>query len=239
LSLQPSSLLRNAHFVPLIVLLLLTVPGCSRPPAGGALLTELTGTQADFGIAASAGAELSALKTRADAAGVNFVFMASEPDGLSELLGAIREAMPTLPIIGGDGLDCGAVATSGRAPSDRVYYATHGWFGKGANADAEAFAKAYAAVNGTPPPNAFTALGHDAVMLVQLAARRAGGVENPNPGALLKAISEIRNDRGATGEISFGNGPVPRKDVWIVAVMKGERELAKRMPPGPVAPPKN
>ena len=183
-------------------------------------------------------AELAALKARATEAGVNFVFVASEPDGLSELLGAIREAMPVLPIIGGDGLDCAAVSTSGSAPSDRVYFATHGWFGKGASADAEAFAKAYAAANGTPPPNAFAALGYDAVMLVQLAARRAGGVENPNSGALIKAIGEIRNYHGATGEISYGNGPVPRKDVWIVAVMKGERELAKRMPPGAVAPPK-
>jgi len=75
-------------------------------------------------------------------------------------------------------------------------------------------------------------------MLVQLASRRAGGVENPNSGALIKAIGEIRNYHGATGEISFGNGPIPRKDVWIVAVMKGERELAARMPPGAVTPPK-
>lgn len=183
-------------------------------------------------------AELAALRARAEAAGVAFVFVASEPDGLSEMLGAIREAMPKLPIIGGDGLDCAGVAMSGAAPSDGVYFATHGWFGKGASADAQAFARAYAAAHGTPPPNAFAALGYDAVMLVQHATRKAGGAENPNPGALAKAIGEIRDYQGATGVISYAGGPVPRKDVWIVAVMKGERELARRMPAAPAAAPK-
>lgn len=183
-------------------------------------------------------AELAALKARAETAGVNFVFVASEPDGLSDLLGAIREAMPKLPIIGGDGLDCAAVTMSGGVPSDAVYFATHGWFGAGASADAQAFARAYAATHGSPPPNAFAALGYDAVMLVQHAARRAGGGQNPNPAALIKAIGEIRDYQGATGAISYAGGPVPRKDVWIVAVMKGQRELARRMPAAPAAGPK-
>lgn len=180
--------------------------------------------------------DMAALGQRAQAAGVDFVFVAAEPDGLSELLGVIRDAMPDRPIIGGDGLDCAAVSTSGARPSDRVFFATHGWFGKGASADAEAFAKAYAVANGAPPPNAFAALGYDAVMLVQLAAQRAGGVEHPDPRALAKAIAGIRDYQGATGTISYANGPVPLKDVWIVAVMRGERELARRVPAVPPPP---
>jgi branched-chain amino acid transport system substrate-binding protein len=199
---------------------------------GGSVIAQLDRRGVSFQ------AELAALKSRAATAGIDFVFVAGLPDGLSDLLGAIRAALPTQPIIGGDGLDCAAVTTSGAAPSDQVYFATHGWFGKGASADAEAFARAYAAAHGAPPPNAFAALGYDAVMIVQLAARRAGGVANPNPAALTKAIGEIRNYHGATGVISFGNGPVPRKDVWIVAVSKGERQLARRMPPGAAMPAK-
>lgn len=178
--------------------------------------------------------EIAALKARADA--FDFVYLASEPDGLSELLGLLRQALPGKPIIGGDGLDCDAVATSGTTPSDRVFFTTHAWFGEGTTPEAKAFADAYTQAYGTPPPNAFAALGYDAVMLVQVAARRAGGAQNPDPARLSKAIGEIRNWRGVTGEFNFTDGPVPRKSVWILEVSKGQRRLASRMPSPPPMP---
>ncbi len=178
--------------------------------------------------------EIAALKARADA--FDFVYLASEPDDLSALLGLLREALPGKPIIGGDGLDCAAVATSGTAPSDRVFFTTHAWFGEGASPEAKAFAEAYTLAYGTPPGNAFAALGYDAAMLVQVAAKRAGGVQNPDPARLSKAIGEIRNWRGVTGEFNFTDGPVPRKSVWILEVSKGQRRLASRMPAPPPMP---
>jgi branched-chain amino acid transport system substrate-binding protein len=172
--------------------------------------------------------EIAAMKARGDA--FDFVFLAGEPDELSALLGLLRDALPGKPILGGDGLDCSAVATSGTAPSDGVFFTTHAWFGEGASPEAKAFADAYTQAYGTPPSNAFAALGYDAVMLVQVAARRAGGTTSPDPKALSKAIGEIRNWQGVTGEFNFSNGPVPRKDVWIVEVRNGQRRLAQRMP---------
>jgi branched-chain amino acid transport system substrate-binding protein len=172
--------------------------------------------------------EIAAMKARGDA--FDFVFLASEPDDLSALLGLLRDALPGKPILGGDGLDCSAVTTSGSAPSDGVFFTTHAWFGEGASPEAKAFADAFTQAYGTPPGNAFAALGYDAVMLVQLAARRAGGAQNPDPVRLAKAIGEIRNYRGVTGDFNFTDGPVPRKSVWIVEVSKGQKRLAMRMP---------
>jgi hypothetical protein len=36
--------------------------------------------------------------------------------------------------------------------------------------------------------------------------------------------------RGVSGRMSFAAGPVPRKDVWVVAIAAGTRALAERRP---------
>ena len=55
---------------------------------------------------------------------------------------------------------------------------------------------------------------------------------NTPPAAVAKAIGKIQNHRGASGVISYANGPVPQKDVWIVRMAKGQRALATRIPAG-------
>jgi len=163
----------------------------------------------------------------------DFVFLSAEPDGLRMMLGPIRDALPFAPIMGGDGLDCSVFDQVPHLQSEAVFFTTHAWFGKGATPEAAAFARAYLEAWGTPPPNGFAALGYDAMSMVNTAVNKASVLGPPSPKDIAKAIGEIRNYRGASGVISYGDGPVPRKDVWIVGIRRGERFLAHRVAPSP------
>ena len=161
----------------------------------------------------------------------DFVFLSAEPDGLRMMLGPIREALPVTPIVGGDGLDCSLYQEVSQLQSEAIFFTTHAWFGKGATPEAAAFAAAYLNTFGTPPPNGFAALGYDAMSLVNTAVNKASVLGPPSPADIAKAIGEIRNYRGASGVISYADGPVPRKDVWVVGIRRGERFLAERVSP--------
>lgn len=164
--------------------------------------------------------------------GVDFVYLALEPDALGDWLPRVRAALPGKPVIGGDALDCSFMDAAPFELTERVYFTTHAWFGNGATPEARAFAEAYTRAYGKPPGNGFAALGYDATMLMQLAVNRSGGPLTTTPAAVAKALGKIQNFRGASGVISYANGPVPQKDVWIVRMAKGQRALATRIPAG-------
>jgi branched-chain amino acid transport system substrate-binding protein len=153
----------------------------------------------------------------------DFVFVACEPQDVGGVVAGVREADAQLPIIGGDAFDCDAVLRTVVKPTERVWFTTHAWLGAGASAEAQEFSARYKKAYGALPPNAFAALGYDAARLALDARRRAG---SDDPKAITAALAATRDFRGVTGTISYANGPVPTKDVWMVAVVKGERTLA-------------
>ncbi|MGA1266188.1 MAG: ABC transporter substrate-binding protein [Phycisphaerales bacterium] len=161
----------------------------------------------------------------------DFIFLSAEPDGLRDMLQPIRATFPVTPIMGGDGLDCSLYENVPQLQSEAVFFTTHAWFGKGATPEAAAFAAAYLDAWGTPPPNGFAALGYDAMSMVNTAVNKASVLGPPSPADIARAIGEIRNYRGASGVISYADGPVPRKDVWVVGIRRGERFLADRVSP--------
>lgn len=165
----------------------------------------------------------------------DFIFLSAEPDGLRDMLQPIRAAFPVTPVLGGDGLDCSVLDEAPAHLSESVHFTTHAWFGKGATPEAATFARAYEEAYGTPPPNGFAALGHDATVMVLQAVRKAGALGPVQPVDIAREIGRIRNHRGASGTISYADGPVPAKDVWIVAFRGGRRTLAARMPPTPTS----
>ena len=159
------------------------------------------------------------------AAEADFVFVACEPEDIAGILGAVRGALPAMPVIGGDSFDCDAALRVGGAPLDRVWFTAHAWLGEGCTPASAAFVDAYRKAYGAPPPNGFAALGYDAAQLALDARRRAG---NDDPKALAAALAATRGFEGVTGTIGYDRGPVPRKDVWIVEVAAGQRRLAER-----------
>ena len=153
----------------------------------------------------------------------DFVFVACEPQDVGGVIAGVREADAQLPIIGGDAFDCDAVLRTVVKPTERVWFTTHAWLGAGASAEAVEFSTRYKQAYGVLPPNAFAALGYDAARLALDARRRAG---SDDPKAITAALAATRDFHGVTGTISYADGPVPTKDVWMVEVVTGERTLA-------------
>ena len=89
---------------------------------------------------------------------------------------------------------------------------------------AQAFVAAYSTAYGTPPVNAFAALGYDAARLAIDARTRAG---SDDPKAIAAALAATTDFHGVTGTINYANGPVPKKDVWMVSVTNGTLQLAR------------
>jgi branched-chain amino acid transport system substrate-binding protein len=187
--------------------------------AGGTVVIECDLAKADR---ATIGAMLSGKQ-----GGLDFVYLAAEPDGLSETIAAIRGALPGVAIVGGDGLDCAAVRTAGGRQTDRIFFTTHAWFGEGATPQAQAFARAYEKQFGAPPPNGFAALGFDAANLAYDAAARSGAPGDPV--RLRQAIAATRGFVGASGTIDYSRGPVPAKDIWMIEVAPSGLRLAERI----------
>jgi branched-chain amino acid transport system substrate-binding protein len=155
----------------------------------------------------------------------DFVFLASLPEGAGELIGALRTAGVAVPVIGGDGLDAVETRTAGGVPNEQVIYTTHVFFGgQEGTAETSRFLDEYRAEYGAEPESAFAALGYDAVNLAIDAARRAGSVDR---GAIAESIAATRDFAGITGTISYPDGGVPQKTVWIVSIQKGKPRMAE------------
>lgn len=140
----------------------------------------------------------------------------------------IRATHPTTPIIGGDGFDAEGVWETHPEISN-VLFTTHAYLGAD-NRDPRVvdFREAYRQTYGTEP-NAFAALGYDAVQLVALAIRRAG---TDDPDSVRSALLRIERCEGITGTISYRDGSaIPSKTVSIIAVDAGKRSLKATVTP--------
>ncbi len=158
-----------------------------------------------------------------NATNADFILLAALPDRAGWRVRALREAGVSLPILGGDSFDTPEIL-SADAPISGVYYAAHAWFGRGCTPRAQAFANAYQNAYGTAPTG-FAGLGYDAVALLVDAVARANGK------SLTRALAETTHFEGVTGTISFANGPLPLKEVWIVQVHDGHTSLIDSFTP--------
>ena len=191
----------------------------------------------------SVSARSTQLKQQLEAAaskGVDAVFLALEPDLVPTVLPAVRAALPGVRCMGGDGLDFTGLDTLLDGATDGVAFCAHAWFGEGASEAAHRFAQDYTAAFGEAPTG-FSALGYDAAMLVKFAHARApkaysgGTTSGPRPpgcaATMTAELASIRGYPGVSGTISFADGPIPEKDVWIVELKKGQRTLGAAIRP--------
>jgi len=144
------------------------------------------------------------------------------------LIGALRAKHPGTPIIGGDGYDAEGIWEDHPEISN-VFYTTHAYLGAdNDDPDIIAFREEYQKAYGTEP-NAFAALGYDAVRLVIAAIDRAGSTQ---PDSVRAALMRIEQFDGLTGTISYRNeSPIPAKSVTIIEVTNGKRSLKATVTP--------
>jgi branched-chain amino acid transport system substrate-binding protein len=165
----------------------------------------------------------------------DMIYLAAYPDEVATVLPMLRKAGVTAPILGGDGLDVGAVWKT--IPAIRnVYFTTHAYLGAD-NPDpaVQRFRKLYAAAHPNKEPDAFTALGYDAARLLLAAIETAGSTE---PRAVRTALAATTGFDGVTGKISFlGGSRIPSKSVTVMRVDGGRQKYVGSILPDKIPAP--
>ncbi|MBX3050307.1 MAG: acetolactate decarboxylase [Caldilineaceae bacterium] len=163
------------------------------------------------------------------------IFVAAGPQDAPEAARLLRAGGFTAPILGGDGFDSGALWQQYSDIED-VYFTTHAYLGAdNLNPTVQAFRERYLAAYPDAQPDAFSALGYDAVNLVIAALAQAGSAD---PEAVRDALAALEAFEGVTGRISFAPGsPIPTKSVTILAVEAGEYRYVTELTPVSVPAP--
>jgi branched-chain amino acid transport system substrate-binding protein len=84
------------------------------------------------------------------------------------------------------------------------------------------FVKAYTEEYGTPPENAFAALGYDTMNLIADALKRA--TDDTDPASIRDALASTQDFVAVTGTISYPDGV--RKPVKSVTIMRIVDEMS-------------
>ncbi len=166
----------------------------------------------------------------------DLIFLSAESaEEALKVIGLLRQAGFSSPILGGDGFDAVDPWSMHPQLSD-IFFTTHAYLGKD-NPDPEvvAFRQAYHQAWPENQPDAFTALGYDTVRLLIRAIEKAQSIE---PDKVRQALAEIRHFQGVTGTMSYPPGSrIPVKSVTILEIDHGKRKLVRQLLPTEVPPP--
>lgn len=163
------------------------------------------------------------------------VFFAAMPEDVGAGAARLRAKGFGGPILGGDSYDADAPWRE-HPELTGVFFTTHAFLGAEATQPrVVAFREAYAAANRGAGPDAFAALGYDAVRLLLAAVEAAGSVD---PGAVRRALAGIDGFAGVTGSLGFPeDARVPVKSVVVLEGHGGGRRLVRELAPQQVPPP--
>ncbi|MCB0524584.1 MAG: ABC transporter substrate-binding protein, partial [Saprospiraceae bacterium] len=156
-------------------------------------------------------------------------------DRIAPIVRALRQQGITCPVIGGDGYDS-ETEWANNPDLAEVYFTTHAYLGAdNPRAAVQEFRNAYMAEYNGENPDAFAALGYDAIILLTEAAQRAGST---NPEVVRLALAGTNSFLGLTGLITFDPGQqIPRKSVSIIEVKNGQIQLKQELIPMEVPDP--
>ncbi|GHU63980.1 amino acid ABC transporter substrate-binding protein [Clostridia bacterium] len=149
------------------------------------------------------------------------LFFASFTDQGPTILKQFRDAGLDQPVFSGDGLDSVAIAEIAGEAANNTYFTTHVDYTE-SNAKVANFLAAYTAKYGEEPLNAFAALGYDAAYLIKYAIEKNGNGDYSAEG-IKNALGKVTDFEGITGTISYANGHVPNKTVYICEFKDGTK----------------
>lgn len=153
---------------------------------------------------------------------------AYEPD-FPSFIKALRAAGVTSQVIGSDGIDSPTTFSIGPA-ADRLVFTTAGHPTE--NSPMAEFNAKYKETYGTESQTVFNAIGYDLAKVIEAASLAAG----PDASAqeLRDAIANLENVQGATSLITYkGTDGMPVREVTLIGVMDGERQLIGQPSPNP------
>ena len=154
---------------------------------------------------------------------VQGIYAAVLPSAAVQLIEQVRAAGLEIPLMSGDGWDEKDIVELSKSKNlGGIYFTTHRFLGvdtPGMTAFIAAYTKAY----GEAPPNAFAALGYDAVYLLADAIKRANSAD---PAKIRAALAATRHFPGIVGEIAYPPGKrIPNKMVSVIRVDDGAEKV--------------
>lgn len=133
----------------------------------------------------------------------------------------------TQPLFGGDGWESEKLLEIGGSALDGTYYSTH-FTPENQDPAVVAFVRKFRTRWNGETPDAYAALGYDALYILADAIRRAGGTD----GAKLRdALAATRNFAGASGVTTLDANRNASKPATIIAIKGGRLQFLKTVAP--------
>jgi branched-chain amino acid transport system substrate-binding protein len=165
--------------------------------------------------------------TAIGAAGCDAVFVPGYYGEAALIVRQARDLGLAMPFVGGDGWVSDQLLLIGGDALNGCYYSTH-FSPENDSPLVRRFVSAYRARWDNETPDAFAALGYDAVGVLADAIRRAGSTEGPR---LRDAVAATRNFRGATGETTIDANRDASKPATIIAIRGGKLHFLETVAP--------
>ena len=168
-------------------------------------------------------AQLTAIR----AAGCDAVFVPGYYTEAALIVRQARELGLTMPFLGGDGWVASQLLEIGGDAMNGCYYSTH-FSPENDNAIVRKFVAAYKARWGDETPDAFAALGYDAVEVLADSIRRAATTDEP---MLRDALAATKDFSGATGLTTIDANRDASKPATIIAIRDGKLTFLETVAP--------
>lgn len=132
-----------------------------------------------------------------------------------------------VPIIGGDGWEAPQLTELGGKAVEGTYYSTH-YSPQNAAPEVQAFVQKYKARWENETPEAVSALGYDAMLLIAQAMTRAGTTDGPK---VRTAIATTADFRGVTGRTTIDAQRNSAKPAVILTLKNGQTHFVDSVEP--------
>ena len=133
----------------------------------------------------------------------------------------------TVPFVGADGYDSPDLVKLGGAENLNNVFFTNHYSSQDTDPNVQKFVEAFKAANGDEP-DAFAALGYDAMYLMADAINRAGKAD---PEAIKDALAATQDFAGVTGTLSMDENHNPVKAVVILELKDGVQTFRDKILP--------
>ncbi len=156
---------------------------------------------------------------------------AYEPD-FPAFIRQLRAAGVTAQVIGSDGIDSPTTFSLGEA-AEGLVFSTAGHPTPGS--DLEGFFTKFEDVYGRPADTIFAAVGYDLMKVIEAGVIAAGSTD---PEAIRDGVANLEDVKGVTSNITYkGTTGMPVRQVTLIRVKGGERELVGQPSPDPALVP--
>ncbi len=187
--------------------------------AGGTVVAEQKFNEGDKDFRA----QLTAIK----ASGAEAVFVPGYYQEAALVARQARSLGLTMPLFGGDGWESEQLLKIGGDALNGTFYSTH-FTPENKDPAVVEFVKKFKARWDNEIPDAYAALGYDALKVLVDAIKRAGGTEGPK---LREAIAATKNFSGASGVTTLDKDRNASKPATIIAIKDGKLAFHKAVAP--------